>query len=130
MWHAFIYGAILSFSLIMPLGMQNVFIFNQGANQKHFLHAMPSVVTAILCDSILVICAVLGISLVLLQIPWLKTLLFLVGFIFLLCMGFVTWHSKPMQFQAGKKPLGAKNKSFLQPQSPYSIPMPCWILSE
>ncbi len=110
MIYAFIYGAILALGLIIPLGVQNIFIFNQGANQRHFLHAMPSVLTAILCDAILIICAVLGVSVVVLKIPWLKTVVFLVGFCFLVYMGWVTWHSKPTKLQEGKKPLSAKKQ--------------------
>ena len=90
MIYAFIYGAILAIGLIVPLGVQNIFIFNQGANQSHFLHAMPSVLTAMLCDAILILCAVRGVSVVVLAIPWLKTILFLIGFCFLLYMGWVT----------------------------------------
>ena len=55
---AFFYGAILAFSLIMPLGIQNIFIINQGANQVHFLKAMPSVVTAAVCDVCLILSSV------------------------------------------------------------------------
>lgn len=36
MLKAFIYGLILAFGLIIPLGVQNIFVFNQGASQKHF----------------------------------------------------------------------------------------------
>lgn len=110
MIYAFIYGAILALGLIVPLGVQNIFIFNQGANQQHFLHAMPSVLTAIFCDAILIISAVLGVSVIVLAIPWLKTMIFLIGFLFLAYMGWVTWHSKPTKLQEGKKPLSAKKQ--------------------
>lgn len=36
MLEAFIHGALLAFGLILPLGIQNIFIFNQGATQKRF----------------------------------------------------------------------------------------------
>lgn len=110
MIYAFIYGAILALGLIVPLGIQNIFIFNQGANQRHFLHAMPSVLTAIFCDAILIICAVLGISVVVFAIPWLKTTILLLGFCFLVYMGWVTWHSKPTKLKEGKKPLRARKQ--------------------
>ena len=32
---AIIHGFILAIGLILPLGAQNVFIFNQGANQQN-----------------------------------------------------------------------------------------------
>ncbi len=110
MLYAFMYGVLLALGLIVPLGVQNLFIFNQGANQPHFLHAMPSVLTAILCDALLIICSVFGVSVVVLAIPWLKTTILLLGFLFLLYMGWVTWHSKPRTLQPGKKPLPAKKQ--------------------
>lgn len=33
--NAIIHGIVLAFGLILPLGVQNVFIFQQGAWQKH-----------------------------------------------------------------------------------------------
>ena len=110
MIHAFVYGALLALGLIVPLGVQNIFLFNQGANQKHFLHAMPSVITATLCDGILIVSAVLGVSVAVLAIPWLKTTVLGLGCCFLLYMGWVTWRSKPSHLQQGKKPLSAKRQ--------------------
>ena len=43
---AFLHGVILAFGLIIPLGIQNVFIFNQGATQPKFIYALPSILTA------------------------------------------------------------------------------------
>ena len=110
MLYAFIYGAILALGLIVPLGIQNIFIFNQGATQHHFLHAMPSVMTAIICDAILIIAAVLGVSVVVLSLPWLKTLMYLVGFVFLIYMGITTWYKTPSHSHAGEKPLSTKSQ--------------------
>lgn len=110
MLHAFFYGVILTIGLIMPLGMQNIFIFNQGATQRHFLHVLPSVITASICDSILIIISVLGISVAVLTIPWLKTIIFIIGFFFLLYMGYLTWKSTPSKLQEGKKPLSARKQ--------------------
>ncbi|HXU28874.1 MAG TPA: LysE/ArgO family amino acid transporter [Bacteroidia bacterium] len=107
---AFIYGAILAFGLIIPLGVQNVFVFNQGATQRRLLHALPSVLAAGLCDTILIILAVLGVSVVVLNIAWLKTLIFIVGFCFLMYMGWVTWWTKPVQLQTENTPLSAKKQ--------------------
>lgn len=110
MTDAFLYGAILALGLIVPLGVQNIFIFNQGATQKHFLHAMPSVLTAAICDSILILLAVLGVSVIVLTLPWLKMSIFVVGFCFLAYMGYVVWNSKPSTLRAGNKPLSAKRQ--------------------
>ena len=110
MIHAFLYGVILAFGLIVPLGVQNIFVFNQGAAQKHFLHALPSILTASICDALLILCAVLGVSVVVLTIPWLKTLIFAFGFFFLIYMGWMTWRTKPAISQKQATPLSAKNQ--------------------
>jgi len=110
MLDAFLYGVILAFGLIMPLGVQNIFIFNQGATQKHFLHAMPSVITAGICDSILILLSVLGVSVVVFTIPWLKTSIFVIGFCFLMYMGWHVWKTKPKKLQEGHKPYTAKRQ--------------------
>jgi L-lysine exporter family protein LysE/ArgO len=95
MAEAFIHGFILAFGLILPLGVQNVFVFNQGALQKRFIHALPVVLTASLCDTLLITLAVFGVSLVVLGSFWIKTILLSVGIVFLLFMGWSTWKSTP-----------------------------------
>ncbi len=90
MIEAFIHGLILAFGLILPLGVQNVFVFNQGALQKRFIHVLPVVLTASLCDTLLITLAVFGVSLVILGSFWLKTILLSVGIVFLLYMGWNT----------------------------------------
>ncbi len=110
MIYAFIYGAILSFGLIIPLGVQNVFIFNQGASQRHFLHALPSVAAASICDILLISMAILGVSVAVLHIAWLKTTIFMIGFFFLLYMGWVTWRNNPTKLQNNSEPLSPKKQ--------------------
>jgi L-lysine exporter family protein LysE/ArgO len=90
---AFIHGVILAFGLILPLGVQNVFIFNQGANQPTFLRALPAVITASICDTLLILLAVLGVSIIVFTFIWIKTVLFGLGFLFLLYMGWAIWNS-------------------------------------
>jgi L-lysine exporter family protein LysE/ArgO len=92
---AAIHGFILAFGLILPLGVQNVFVFNQGALQPKWKNALPVVITAALCDTLLISLAVLGISAVVLEISFLKLALTVIGIGFLLYMGYVTWNSKP-----------------------------------
>jgi len=48
----FIHGIILSMGLILPLGVQNLFVFNQGAMQKTFFRVVPVVITAGICDTL------------------------------------------------------------------------------
>jgi L-lysine exporter family protein LysE/ArgO len=110
MIYAFMYGIVLCFGLIIPLGAQNIFLFNQGASQRHFLHALPSVLTAAICDAILIICAVLGVSVVVLTISWLKTVIFFIGFWFLVYMGWVSWQSKPTQLFAATPPFSVRRQ--------------------
>lgn len=90
-----IHGILLAFGLILPLGVQNVFVFNQGATHKKFTNALPAVITAGLCDTLLIYLAVAGVSLIVLSFEWLKILLFLVGFFFLTYMGWVIWKDQP-----------------------------------
>ena len=92
---AFIHGFILAFGLILPLGVQNVFVFNQGALQPRLANALPVVITAAICDTLLIILAVMGVSVVVLGSFWLKTLLLGAGFLFLIYMAWTTWNSKP-----------------------------------
>ncbi|MGR4032323.1 LysE family transporter, partial [Bacillus sp. ZZQ-131] len=55
----------------------------------------PVVLTASICDTLLILIAVQGVSLVLLTFSWLTNSLYIIGFFFLLYMGFVIWRSNP-----------------------------------
>lgn len=92
---AFLHGFLLALGLILPLGVQNVFIFNQGVNRSSFRQALPAVVVAALCDTVLILLAVLGVSVLVLKLGWLKHTLTWLGILFLVYMGWVTWHSQP-----------------------------------
>jgi len=92
---AFVHGFVLALGLILPLGVQNVFVFNQGAMHKKFRSALPVVVTASLCDTILLALAILGVSVLILGAGWLRYALLLAGIAFLLYMAWATWNSKP-----------------------------------
>ncbi|SEN24836.1 L-lysine exporter family protein LysE/ArgO [Mesobacillus persicus] len=94
---ALLHGIVLAFGLILPLGAQNVFVFNQGASQPLFRRVFPVVITASLCDTLLILLAVLGVSVLVLTVPFLQTTLFSVGFLFLLYMGWSIWNSSPAQ---------------------------------
>lgn len=91
----FIHGIILAFGLILPLGVQNVFVFSQGATQQRFIRALPAGITAALCDTLLILLAVFGLSVIVLQFEWLRMALMTVGIIFLLYMGYAIWQSNP-----------------------------------
>lgn len=110
--YPFIHGVILAFGLIIPLGVQNVFIFNQGATQPKLTFAFPSIFTAFVCDTLLISLAVLGVSVVILQVAWLKLGLFILGIIFLAYMGFTTWKSKPNPTQTEFGAFSAKKQIY------------------
>jgi L-lysine exporter family protein LysE/ArgO len=107
---AIIHGAILAFGLILPLGVQNVFVFNQGAVQRKFSRALPVVLTASICDTFLISLAVLGVSVIVLGVYWIKVLLLTAGILFLLYMGYVTWNSKPGTNSGEEKALSPKKQ--------------------
>ncbi len=90
-----VHGFILALGLILPLGVQNVFIFQQGALQQSFRKALPAVLTAAVCDTLLIGLAVAGMSLAVLNNSWLGTLLMAAGSVFLLYMGVSLWRRQP-----------------------------------
>ena len=96
---AFVHGFILAFGLIIPLGPQNAFILSQGASRARWNHILPVVIAASLCDSVLILIAVLGVSVVVLSVPWVRIALMMGGVIFLLYFGWQTWpnHSNSEQ---------------------------------
>ncbi len=92
---AIIHGFILAIGLILPLGAQNVFIFNQGANQPKYRYVLPAIITAGLSDSLLIIIAVVGVSIIIMSLPVLQAIIYIVGLIFLMYMAWTIWHDKP-----------------------------------
>lgn len=90
---AFVHGIILAIGLILPLGVQNLFVFTQGVTQPTLLRALPVVVTASICDTLLILLAVQGVSLFIASFAWLKALLLGSGVIFLSYMGWLTWNN-------------------------------------
>lgn len=91
---AIIHGIILAFGLILPLGVQNVFVFSQGATQPYLYKALPAAITAAISDTLLILLAVFGLSLLVLQFAWLRFVLMMIGIIFLLYMGGMIWKSE------------------------------------
>lgn len=125
MWASFIHGCILALGLILPLGVQNVFVFNQGAVHPRFIKALPVVITASLCDTLLILVAVSGVSLIILGSLWIKMILIMGGCIFLIYMGWISWNSKPSKdkeelpkkFPLKKQVLFAASVSLLNPHA-------------
>lgn len=98
MFTAFLKGILLAFGLVVPLGIQNTFVFNQAANQKLYLRVVPLVITSIIADMILIISAIAGVE-VLLSINWLQPVITLLGFVFLLVMGTVLLRKQETDLQ-------------------------------
>lgn len=107
---AILHGIILSFGLILPLGAQNVFIFNQGASQPNFRRTIPVILTASICDTFLILMAVLGVSVIVLTIPILQTVIFSIGLLFLLYMGWSIWNSEPANMSEKKEAMSTKKQ--------------------
>jgi len=99
---AIVHGIILAFGLILPLGVQNVFVFSQGATQPKLIRALPTAFTSALCDTFLILLAVFSLSTIVLQFEWLRLSLMIVGILFLLYMGYVIWRSEPTTNEKNK----------------------------
>lgn len=121
----FIHGMLLALGLILPLGVQNLFIFNQGAIQPSYKRVLPATLTASICDTLLILLAVLGVSVIIVEYDWLRITLLIIGVLFLIYMGFVTWKSKPASdptaqsigMSAKKQILFALSVSLLNPHA-------------
>lgn len=98
----FVHAIILAFGLILPLGVQNVFIFNQGMLQRKFSNALPAIITAAISDTLLIGAAVGGVSLILLQWPLLTSVLYAGGSVFLLYMAWGMWKSASTAHESGR----------------------------
>lgn len=94
---AFLHGFVLAIGLILPLGVQNLFVFNQGATQTSFLGALPVIISASVCDTFLILMSVQGISLFLFKFGFFKIILVSSGIVFLCYMGWLTWKNTIVQ---------------------------------
>lgn len=104
-----VHGLLLALGLILPLGAQNVFVFNQGANHKSIYKSLPVIITAGFCDTLLILLAILGISLILLSLPILQITIYCIGIVFLVYMAWSLWTSHQHQLQT-YKPMSAKKQ--------------------
>ncbi len=86
-----LHGCLLTLGLILPLGMQNIFILNQASAHKSLINALPCIITAAICDTFLILSSVFGISLIVLELPWLQNIIFIFGFFFLIYIAYTTW---------------------------------------
>lgn len=90
---AILHGIVLALGLILPLGPQNTFVLAQGASQPSLVRALPAVIAAGLCDTLLILVAIFGVSVAVLGVPWLKTALIGGGVVFLVVVGVLLWRN-------------------------------------
>ena len=118
-----LHGILLAFGLILPLGVQNVFIFTQGAIQPSLMRALPATLTAAICDTLLILLSVLGLSHIIVQVEALRMILMVAGVVFLFYMSITIWRSAPSSVSEGvampakKQILFACSVSLLNPHA-------------
>lgn len=105
-----VHGLILALGLILPLGVQNVFVFSQGITQPRLIKAFPAMIAAAVCDTVLIVLSVTGLSLVVMQFEWLRLMLLIGGIIFLLYMGTMIWSSTAVTSLDNKEALPLKKQ--------------------
>jgi L-lysine exporter family protein LysE/ArgO len=98
-----LHGILLAFGLILPLGAQNVFLFNQGIIQKRWIYTLPAVMTAGMADTIMISIAVSGISVLVWSVPWIQVVLYGVGACFLFYIGYSLWKAAPNNINGGEE---------------------------
>ena len=109
-FYSIINGFILGFGLMIPLGIQNIFILNQGIAQKNFKNILPCVITAAICDTLLIIIGVLGVSLLILELSWLKITFMIIGLFFLLYISYTNWNMASSRTKKEFKAYSAKKQ--------------------
>lgn len=92
---SFAHGFLLAIGLILPFGPQNIFLFNIGAMYPRYLHALPALLTAAIADTILILLAVLGASVLIIKLPMLQQVLVIMGILFLIYVGWSIWRTVP-----------------------------------
>lgn len=86
---------------------------------------MPAVITAGICDTLLISLAVAGVSIIILSFEWLRTFMFLIGFLFLAYMGWLMWkdtsevkkNKESNPFSAKRQIIFAASVSLLNPHA-------------
>ena len=90
---AFLFGLVFALGLILPLGPQNMFVLAQGMgmrnNQKTAIAAV--VITAATCDTLLILIAGFGLTLVVFKLIWIKAIFLILGVLFLAYLGWNCW---------------------------------------
>ncbi|MGC9588653.1 LysE family transporter [Staphylococcus epidermidis] len=74
--------------------------------------ALPVIITAGLCDTFLIVIAILGVSLILISMPTLQLFIYIIGFLFLMYMAWSLWTEKPSNIEE-IEPMSAKKADFI-----------------
>lgn len=101
---AFIKGIFLGISLVLPLGPQNLFIFQTGTQEKKFYRIFLVVCLAGVCDALLILGAIHGSSLIN-KVQLLSAFLTCCGILFLLYFGYKTWRQTVNELSVSDIPL-------------------------
>ncbi|EFM12867.1 Lysine exporter protein (LYSE/YGGA) [Paenibacillus curdlanolyticus YK9] len=88
---ALLAGFTLALGLILPLGVQNLYVLSNGMLQPSVSKGLPTAITASLCDTFLILLSVAGVNATFNAIPQLKTIMSIIGIVFLGYMGIKTW---------------------------------------
>ncbi|KIL37751.1 LysE family L-lysine exporter [Cohnella kolymensis] len=120
-----VHGILLAFGLILPLGVQNIFVFNQGVLGRRYMNAVPAAFTASVCDTLLIMASVYGVSVAVLAFDWVRYILIVAGVLFLLYVGWSVWKNSAAAeradlretFPAGKQVAFAAMVSLLNPHA-------------
>jgi L-lysine exporter family protein LysE/ArgO len=89
----FLLGLILGLALIIPIGVQSLFVLNQGL-VAGFPRAFVGVAAVCFCDTFLIVLGAAGASALLALLGY-QELLIAVGSIYLLVMGVLTLRARP-----------------------------------
>ncbi len=89
----FLLGLILGLALIIPIGVQSLFVLNQGL-AAGFPRAFVGVAAVCFCDTFLIVLGAAGASALLALLGY-QELLIAVGSIYLLVMGVLTLRARP-----------------------------------
>lgn len=76
---------------------------------KKISKALPVIITAGLCDTFLIVIAILGVSLILISMPTLQLFIYIIGFLFLMYMAWSLWTEKPSNIEE-IEPMSAKKQ--------------------
>ena len=106
MLQAILHGVLLAIGLILPLGLKIYLFLTKALTKQNLGVHFPAIITAGLCDSLLIILAVVGVSLILMSFPILQLIVYIIGLVFLLYMAWTLWHeqSSDIDEQGGISP--------------------------